>query len=94
MSALWLPYTEVGLYALANLGAGLTVAAGGGQKTTALPHLFVGVPFGQVEGTAWFIEPYYRPSFGTLLGQSGAHHELGVLFKFGYLAPRHFRLCC
>ena len=79
-------YAEAGLFAFLNLGAGASMRFG--DRVSAGPHLFVGLPIpippssGWLTRTRFFVEPYYRPAF--LFDGDGRHtvfHELGVLLK-------------
>ena len=91
--ALALPYVEAGGYFLLNLGVGATMAAGGGHGTSALGHLFLGLPIGNdTNEDTFYIEPYYRPAYGTMLGQTGFQHEVGLLVKWGYIRYRSVTL--
>jgi hypothetical protein len=87
--ALVLPYVEAGGLFLLNLGVGATMASGGGHGTSALGHLFLGLPIGNDKNRdTFYIEPYYRPAYGTMLGQTGFQHEVGLLVKWGYIRER------
>jgi hypothetical protein len=78
-----LPYGEVGVWLLANIGVGCTVVQGGSRSGELAPHLFVGVPvpFSTAKRNAlrrtFIFEPYYRPTWldGSTL------HEVGLLLK-------------
>jgi hypothetical protein len=78
---------------LLNLGVGATMALGGGHGTSAFGHLFLGLPIGNpTNQDTFYIEPYYRPAYGTLLGQTGFQHEVGLLMKWGYIRRHNVTL--
>jgi len=80
-----LPYFEMGAWTFLNLGMGITLATGGGYKTSVLGHGFIGAPIGTFgDAPAFYIEPYWRPTYGALVDKRGWYNEFGVLFKVGF----------
>jgi hypothetical protein len=78
-----LPYGEVGLWLLANIGVGCTVVQGGTRSGQVAPHLFLGLPLpvstakrNSFKRTLIF-EPYYRPMWW----EGSTLHEVGLLMK-------------
>lgn len=88
-----LPYVEAGAWTFVNVGLGATLAAGGGYPTSLLAHAFIGVPLGSFgDAPAIYIEPYWRPAYGTLIDQRGWYSEFGFLVKGGFARVNsHFR---
>lgn len=77
-----LPYGEVGVWLLANVGAGCTVIQGGPRSGDVAPHLFVGLPIpistaARNKFRTIVLEPYYRPAWW----EGNALHEVGLLLK-------------
>jgi hypothetical protein len=78
-----MPYAEVGVCLVLNIGAGVTFLAHDRRQQSAAPHLFLGLPVPFVERVdvdgrgVWFVEPYYRP----LWWEGNALHEVGLLVK-------------
>lgn len=78
-----LPYGEVGVWLLANVGAGCTVVRGGAHHGQIAPHLFLGLPIpispakrNSLRRT-FILEPYYRPTWW----EGDTLHEVGLLVK-------------
>lgn len=78
-----LPYGEVGLWLLANIGVGGTVVRGGTRSGQVAPHLFLGLPLpvSTAKRNAFkrtlIFEPYYRPMWW----EGSTLHEVGLLMK-------------
>ena len=78
-----LPYGEVGIWLLANVGAGCTVVHGGSHSGQVAPHLFLGlpIPVSPAKTNSFhrtlIVEPYYRPTFW----EGDTLHEAGLLVK-------------
>jgi hypothetical protein len=76
-----LPYLEVGLWVLVNLGAGYTVDLNEGETNASGPHFFVGVPLpfaASSPGGVYYVEPYYRATYAEV----GTLHEAGTFLKW------------
>ena len=72
----FLPYLEVGVWLVVNIGAGVTIDVTGKENEATGPHLFLGLPFPAAESV--FAEPYYRATFT----EAGTLHEGGALVKW------------
>jgi hypothetical protein len=77
-----MPYAEVGIWLVLNVGAGVTFLANDPQRRRAAPHLFLGLPIpfarrDQGDAGVWLVEPYYRP----LWWEGNTLHEVGLLLK-------------
>jgi hypothetical protein len=75
-----LPYLEVGLWVLVNIGVGYTVDVNSGDTSASGPHFFIGVPLPFTEGFDGFLyaEPYYRATYADV----GTLHEGGAFLKW------------
>jgi hypothetical protein len=77
-----MPYAEIGIWLVLNVGAGVTFLANDPQRRSAAPHLFLGLPIpfarrDQSGAGLWLVEPYYRP----LWWEGNTLHEVGLLLK-------------
>ena len=79
------PYGETGIWLLVNFGIGYSFGLGPEIPTNNW-HWFVGVPIpvSEVfdENSAFFIEPYYRPTM-AIDDPAPTLHERGLLAKWG-----------
>ncbi len=76
-----LPYLEVGLWLLVNVGAGYTVDTSGRDALSG-PHFFIGVPIPGIKDTfdgLLYVEPYYRATYASV----GTLYEGGAFVKWG-----------
>jgi len=92
-----LPYIEAGVWYGVNIGLDYFVGmTSGGDNAPRVPlhnlHLMVGVPiplWSKRETSSLnivFVEPYYRPGWGSGGGAQSFSHEVGVLFKWVFEA--------
>jgi hypothetical protein len=79
-----LPYVEVGVFLLLNVGGGYTLDTAPRSESLSGPHLFIGlpVPFSKLQRGAkssfFYAEPYYRATYAEV----GTLHEGGALVKW------------
>jgi hypothetical protein len=90
----FMPYVEAGFWFVVSVGVGY--AAGfsvGGDDAPRIPrhnvNLFVGVPIpvkvwknSKKHHRVLYLEPYYRPQWGTGGGARGWSHEVGLQLKW------------
>jgi len=80
-------YVEAGGWFLANLGLGYSYSFGNPPVARNSIHGFIGIPiplFGMsTQGRpGFYIEPYYRPTFGLDGENKSTTHEFGILIKY------------
>jgi hypothetical protein len=75
-----LPYLEVGLWLLVNVGGGYTVDLNEDDTNASGPHFFIGVPVpvGKPFDGVAYLEPYYRATYADV----GTLHEGGAFLKW------------
>ncbi len=76
-----LPYLEVGLWLLVNVGGGYTVDLNEDDTNASGPHFFIGapVPVGKpFDGVAYLESLYYRATYADV----GTLHEGGAFLKW------------